>query len=575
MALRRIGQIFVELGFITRDQLQDLLEEQKRNRPGELLGRIAMDKKLVSDDQLAQALGEQMGMHVVSLEDTVVQPDVLDKISEPMANLYRIVPVAFKNNTLTVAMCDPQKLQIIDELRSFLGFDVRGVVCTEREVLKALDRYYARSGENLESLIKGMAEDKDLAAAAAAASGGKSGKHNLSEDLALADSAPVRKLLNMVMLLAIKDRASDIHFEPFEHEFRIRIKADGVLFEMVPPPKHLANALVTRIKVMANLDIAERRLPQDGRIELTVGGHPVDLRVAVCPTMFGESVVIRVLDRSVVNLDLNAVGMDAVIIEEFRKVIRRPNGIVLVTGPTGSGKTTTLYSALAELNDIKEKLITTEDPVEYDMDGIIQVPIDAGIGVTFASALRAILRQDPDRILVGEIRDFETAEIAVQASLTGHMVFSTLHTNDAPATITRLRDMGVQTFLITATVEAVLAQRLVRRVCAHCREEVTPRDEQLQDLGLSLDVLRDKKFYQGRGCEICNNSGYKGRVGLFELMVLNEHLREMIMRKCSADELRDAARGFGMVSLRDSGLRYAYEGVTTIDEVIRETVLEA
>ena len=290
----------------------------------------------------------------------------------------------------------------------------------------------------------------------------------------MADSAPVRKLLNMVLLMAIRDHASDLHFEPFEDEFRIRIKADGVLYEMVPPPRHLAFAITTRIKVMANLDIAERRLPQDGRIELTVGGHPVDMRVSVLPTMFGESVVMRVLDRSVVQLNLNKVGMDAKTLVGFRDVINRPNGIVLVTGPTGSGKTTTLYAALSELNTVEDKIITTEDPVEYDIDGLVQVPIDASIGNTFAQCLRAILRQDPDNILVGEIRDVETAEIAVQASLTGHMVFSTLHTNDAPSTITRLRDMGVPPFLITATVEAVLAQRLVRRICAQCKEEVTP-----------------------------------------------------------------------------------------------------
>ena len=321
-----------------------------------------------------------------------------------------------------------------------------------------------------------MEEDQELAKAAAEV--GDEGPIDLTSAEALADSAPVRKLLNMVLLLAIRDHASDLHFEPFEDEFRIRIKADGVLYEMVPPPRHLAFAITTRIKVMANLDIAERRLPQDGRIELSVGGHPVDLRISVLPTMFGESVVMRVLDRSVVQLDLNKVGMDEPTLQVFRNVIHKPNGIVLVTGPTGSGKTTTLYSALNELNVITDKIITTEDPVEYDLDGIVQIPIDAAIGNTFAHCLRSILRQDPDKILVGEIRDLETAEIAVQASLTGHMVFSTLHTNDAPGTITRLRDMGIPTFLITATVEAILAQRLVRRICTQCREAWTsaPRE---------------------------------------------------------------------------------------------------
>jgi type IV pilus assembly protein PilB len=326
---------------------------------------------------------------------------------------------------------------------------------------------------------------------------------------------------------------------------------------------------------MANLDIAERRMPQDGRIELTLAGMPVDLRVSVLPTMFGESVVMRVLDRSVVSLDIAKVGMDSSTLKLFREVMRKPNGIILVTGPTGSGKTTTLYSALSELNEITDKLITTEDPIEYDIDGIVQVPIDAGIGNTFAACLRAILRQDPDRILVGEIRDLETAEIAIQASLTGHTVFSTLHTNDAPGTITRLRDMGIPPFLITATVEAILAQRLVRRICAGCREITTPTMDVLAELDMTAADVAGKSFYRGRGCESCNSTGYKGRVGLFELMIMNDDLRDMIMRNASTDELREAARGYGMVTLRDAGMKAAHDGLTTLDEVIRETVMDA
>ena len=378
----------------------------------------------------------------------------------------------------------------------------------------------------------------------------------------------------MVLLLAIKDHASDIHFEPFEDEFRIRIKADGVLFEMVPPPRHLAFAITTRIKVMANLNISERRLPQDGRIELTVGGHPVDLRVSVLPTMFGESVVCRVLDRSVVSLDLNNVGMDDLTMSEFREVIEKPNGIVLVTGPTGSGKTTTLYSALSDLNTIEDKLITTEDPVEYDIDGIVQIPINHEIGVTFASALRAILRQDPDKILVGEIRDLETAEIAVQASLTGHMVFSTLHTNDSPSTVTRMKDMGVPTFLITATVEAILAQRLVRRICAECKEETDLTQDMLLDLDLKPEAAKGKKVYQGAGCGSCANTGYKGRIALFELMIMDDELRDMINDNANTDDLRDKAQSKGMRTLRDSGIELMFAGTTTPEEIIRETVVD-
>jgi len=572
MAIRRIGQIFVDLGFIDDDQLELLLEEQRSNRPDMLLGKVAEEMNLVTDDQVAQALAEQLNLQAISLADVVVPPDVLAYVTEPMAQLYRICPISFRDGTLVVAMCDPQKLSIIDELRNFLGYEIRAVVATERDIKTALDRYYAASTDSVENVINQMENDEELAAAAEMI--GKEGPIDLTSVEALADSAPVRKLLNMVLLLAIKDHASDLHFEPFENEFKIRIKADGVLYEMVPPPRHLAFAITTRIKVMANLDIAERRLPQDGRIELTVGGHPVDLRVAVLPTMFGESVVMRVLDRSVVKLDLNAVGMDSHILADFRKVIAKPNGIVLVTGPTGSGKTTTLYSALSELNHIEDKLITTEDPIEYDIDGIVQVPIDHSIGNTFAACLRAILRQDPDRILVGEIRDLETAEIAVQASLTGHMVFSTLHTNDAPSTITRMKDMGVQPFLITATVEAILAQRLVRRVCQRCKEEHRPTPEMLFDVGLTPDAAVGKKFYKGRGCEACNNTGYKGRVGLFELMIMNDDLRDMIVRNASTDELRETAKSYGMITLRDNGLEKCYAGTTTLEEVIRETVVE-
>src|SRR6516165_783185 len=354
----------------------------------------------------------------------------------------------------------------------------------------------------------------------------------------------------------------------------MRYRCDGVLYEMVPPPRHLAMAISSRIKVMANLDIAERRLPQDGRIELNVGGNPVDMRVSVLPTMFGESVVIRVLDRSVVQLDLNKIGMESVILNPYRELIRKPNGIILVTGPTGSGKTTTLYSSLNELNEVTEKIITTEDPVEYDMDGIIQVPINSEIGVTFAAALRSILRQDPDKILVGEIRDLETAQIAVQAALTGHIVFSTLHTNDAPSTITRLRDMGLETFLITATVEAILAQRLVRRICEDCRTEFEPSPEILMELQLRADDVKGKKFFYGKGCDRCNNTGHRGRMGIFELIIMNDELRDMVSAGASTDQLYSAARKQGMTTLRESGLRAIFNGQTTIDEVVHETIVE-
>ncbi len=572
MAPRRIGQILVDLGFLSDEQLEVVLEEQEQ-QPGSLFGRVAEDMQLITDEQLIQGLSEQLGMQTVELSEANLDPAVLGKISETMAQLYRVIPLAFDeaSQQLTLATCDPQNLSIQDELRTFLGYDIRMVIATERDIMQAIERYYDSESESVEKLVAELAGDEELKAAISLL---ENEKFNLTDMEALADSAPVRKLLNMVLLMAIKDQASDIHFEPFEDEFRIRIKAEGVLYEMVPPPRHLAFAITTRVKVMANLDIAERRMPQDGRIELMVGGHPVDLRVSVLPTMFGESVVMRILDRSVVKLSLENVGMTPEALARFRKAIDRPNGIILVTGPTGSGKTTTLYSALTELNDPGEKLITTEDPVEYDIDGIIQIPIDADVGVTFASCLRAILRQDPDTILVGEIRDLETAEIAIQAALTGHLVFSTLHTNDAAATVTRLTDMGIQPFMICATVEAILAQRLVRRLCVKCREEVRVSADLLFELGMERGELEGRKFFRGAGCDVCNNTGYKGRVGLFEMMVLNDTIRDMVMGNASTDEIRAEAQRGGMITLREFGMGLASEGVTSLEEVVRETIEE-
>ncbi|MHC4074619.1 MAG: GspE/PulE family protein, partial [Planctomycetota bacterium] len=373
---------------------------------------------------------------------------------------------------------------------------------------------------------------------------------------------------------AIRDKASDIHFEPFEDEYKMRYRIDGVLYEMVPPPKYIAAALSSRIKVMADLDIAERRLPQDGRISLTVQGNPIDLRVSVLPTMFGESVVLRVLDRSQASFNLAELGLSQRDHETVRKLIRKPNGIIIVTGPTGCGKTTTLYSALDELNDIATKIITTEDPVEYDVDGLVQVQMRPAIGLTFARCLRSILRQDPDIILVGEIRDLETAEIAAQASLTGHVVFTTLHTNDAPSSVARLLDLGVEPFLITATVEGIVAQRLIRRICLKCKTQFEPTEAQLIELQLTPDDIKGKEFYYGRGCSKCNGTGYKGRIGLFEIMVFNDEIRELIMNQGSTGVLRDAAQKNGMILLRENGLAAVYDGITTIDEIVKETMIE-
>ena len=568
---RSFGQILVDLGYIDEEQL-DLLREEQSQRPNELLGQIAISMNMITDDQLAQALAEQFGLQVVAVSDLTIPQEVLAHLTEAMANLYRVIPLSFRNDVLTIATAEPQNISVIDELRNFLGYQIRCVVTTAKEIDVALERYYATDqGDSIESILSDMENDKNLQELVDQAGT----MEDLTSVEALAESAPVRKLLNMVFLLGIKDHASDLHFEPFEDEFKIRIKADGTLYEMVPPPRHLANAITTRIKVLANLDIAEKRLPQDGRIRLMVAGNPVDFRVSVLPTMFGESVVCRILDKSVISLDLNNVGMSQDLIRKFREVIELPNGIILVTGPTGSGKTTTLYAALSELNVITEKLMTTEDPVEYEIDGIVQMPIDAEIGNTFAQCLRSILRQDPDKILVGEIRDRETAQIAVQASLTGHLVFSTLHTNDAPSTITRLKDMGIPEFLITATIQAILAQRLVRRICKECRTEIKPSEEQLAELGLTPADVAGKRFYQGAGCVACNNTGYKGRTAIHEFMIVNEEIRNIILRNGSVAEMRDAACRNGMLTLRDAGMAKVYEGVTTIEEVVRETVLDA
>jgi type IV pilus assembly protein PilB len=567
MAQRRLGQILVDLGYLTEDQLWDVLEEQKQSA-GEIIGQVAIRMGLVTEAQVTEALAEQWGMPVVSLTETNIPSNVLEIVPQTMADIYKIMPVSLKNHVLTVAMADPQNVAALDDLRNFLGYDVRGAVSNLHDVEAAIARHYADKQDSIEEVIDQLKE------AGLDKGDEEEGAFDLASDEEIASAAPVRKLLNMVLLLAIKDQASDIHFEPFEDEFKIRVRADGVLYEMVPPPRHLANAITTRIKVMAELDIAERRLPQDGRIELNVGGNPVDLRVSVLPTMFGESVVLRVLDRTVVQLDLQKIGMDATILRRFRQIIRNPNGIVLVTGPTGSGKTTTLYSALNELNEVSTKVITTEDPIEYEIDGLIQVPVNPDIEVTFANVLRAILRHDPDIILVGEIRDYETAEIAIQSSLTGHLVFSTLHTNDAPSAITRLRDMGVQPFLITATLEAILAQRLVRKICTECRTEFEPSDELLMELQLPIEQARQYSFYYGKGCARCNNSGYKGRTGIYELLEVNDDVRDMITSDASVDDIRNFARTQGMTTLRESGLNLIFDGVTTIDEVVRETVME-
>src|SRR5262245_23247706 len=567
-AVRTLGIIFVDLGFIDDGQLASIEEESRQtDTPVE---RIALDRGLINEDQLLQATAELHGMALVNLDDVKPTPEALKAVPQNMAELYKMLPLKMEADVLTVVMSDPNNLMALDDLRNMLGIrKVEAQLGPVSKIEQALQKAYSTTKEeSIADLIATMATDVDLGY----------GRRETSIDIAsveeMANAAPVRKLVNMVLLMGIKDHASDVHFEPFEDEYKMRYRCDGVLYEMVPPPRHLATAISSRIKVMSNLDIAERRLPQDGRIELNIGGNTVDMRVSVLPTMFGESIVIRILDKGRVGLDLDKIGMPQDILADFRMIIQKPNGITLVTGPTGAGKTTTLYSALSELNVITDKIITTEDPVEYEIDGLLQCQINHEIVLTFANALRAILRQDPDKILVGEIRDLETAQIAVQASLTGHMVFSTLHTNDAPGSITRLRDMGVEPYLITATLEAILAQRLVRRICPVWKTEFEPSRDQLMELNLRPEDVRGRKFYFGEGCDKCNNLGYKGRTGIYEFLVMNDDMRDLISKGASTDQLRNFARSKGVKGLRERGLDALFAGATTIDEVVRETVME-
>ena len=562
-----VGQILKEMKLVTESQIQEAIAIQRQR--GGAVGTILIGLNYVTDQEVLAALGAQAGMEMADLDNLEVTPELLERVSASVATVYQIIPVRFEGGILTVAMADPLNVRILDDLRFLLDCEVRGAVSNEGAVARALERYYAGQQESVEQLLSEL-DDGTLADLA----GTESESIDLESLEEMANIAPVRKLLNLVLLQAIKDKASDIHFEPFEDEFKIRYRIDGVLYEMVSPPRHLSLAITSRIKVMASLDIAERRMPQDGRVELNISGAPVELRISILPTMFGESVVMRVLDRSVVSLQLDKLGFREDERELFHSLLAKPNGIILVTGPTGCGKTTTLYAALNEVNEVGVKIITTEDPVEYDLEGVMQVQIEEEIGVTFARCLRSILRQDPDKILVGEVRDLETARIAVEASLTGHIVFSTVHTNDAPSTITRLVDMGMEPYLITASLEAVVAQRLVRRICPECKEEYIPSDEMLAELNLRPEEVQGKQFCYGRGCDNCNNTGYKSRMGIFELMVVDDEIREVIMDQGSTQMLREVAKRKGMRTLRESGLLAIYDGDTTIEEVVRETAIE-
>jgi type IV pilus assembly protein PilB len=566
---RKLGRILTKQGKVTREQVTEALEFQKSK--GGAIGRILMDLGYIKETELNIALAAQKGYELFNLDGINIPPAAIAAVPAQIAATNKVLPIKFDPATkqLTIVMASQENFQAIDTLQSMMGYRVTAKIGDPEQIEKLLQKHYQTAADSLGDILGELSQDdtlKDLK--------GRGESIDLDSLKEAADSNPVRKLINLVLLQAIKDKASDIHFEPFEEEFKMRYRIDGVLYEMMPPPSHIAAAISSRIKVMANLDIAERRMPQDGRIELNVNNQPIDLRVSVLPTMFGESVVMRVLDRGNVNLDLDKLGMREDDLVGVRQLIHRPNGVVIVTGPTGSGKTTTLYSALRELNDVSSKLITAEDPVEYDIDGINQCQIKPEIELTFARILRAMLRQDPDVILVGEIRDQETAKIAIEAALTGHLVFSTLHTNDAPSSIARLLDLGLEPFLVTASVEGIVAQRLVRRICNSCKTAYTPALEQLMELGLRAEDAEGRVFYYGKGCDACNNTGYKGRQGLYEIMTLDDAMRDMIVQHASTQTLRVEAKKRGMRTLRECGLMAIYDGVTSIEEVVRETIVD-
>lgn len=567
---RKLGRILTKLGKTTRERVHEALAVQKNRKAP--VGQILVELGYCTTKDIDEALAAQSGMAYLDLTGFEIPAEAKDALPAESVQAYQVVPVAFNKTSkrLRIAMKTPDNFRAVDDLRMLMGFNVEAVVGDSGAIDALIKKHYAKA-ESVSEVVGQLASDSKLAALASAKAGASI---DLDAVMEAAEDNKVIKLLNLVLMQAIKDRASDIHFEPFEDEFKMRYRIDGVLYEMTPPPKALGPAITSRVKVMAKLDIAERRLPQDGRIELTLGGAPVDLRISVLPTMHGESVVMRVLDRSNVQLSIERIGMREDDLEVFKRLINKPNGIVVVTGPTGSGKTTTLYAALAALNDIETKILTAEDPVEYDIEGLCQVQVNPEVELTFARALRSFLRQDPDVILVGEVRDLETAEIAIQASLTGHLVLTTLHTNDAPSSIIRLVDLGVEPFLLTATMEGIVAQRLVRTVCPKCKEAFTPSEEQLMELSLTPEIVGNRKIYRGKGCQNCYSSGYRGRTALFEIMGINDDLRDLVMKKASTNVLRNQARKQGMRTLRECGLLSIYDGLTTLDEVIRETIAD-
>jgi len=571
---RKLGRISTKLGKLTREQVHAALEVRTNNPANakKKIGEVMLEMGLVTPQDIAVALAGQRGFRFKQLAGLVIPQETLRAFTSEAANVMRVVPLEIdpQAKTITVAIGSHANFQAVDNLRMnmFAGYEISVVVSPVADIDEIIRREYAKKTDTVD-----LFSEVNRAEAVKNLQGRGDSIDVASLEDAGSDNAVVRLVTNM-LAQAIANGASDIHLEPFEDEFKMRYRIDGVLYEMKTQPKEIAMAIVSRIKILSKLDIAERRLPQDGRIsyQLSADKEPIDLRVAVLPTMYGESVVLRVLDRSAVQLELDRIGLREDELAKMRLIINKPNGIVLVTGPTGSGKTTTLYAALRELNQVDTKILTAEDPVEYDIDGMIQCQVNLEQELTFARLLRSFLRQDPDIILVGEIRDLETAQISIQASLTGHLVFATLHTNDAPSSILRLLDLGVESFLLTATIEAIVAQRLVRRICTKCKEEFVPSEEHLMELSLRTTDIQGRTLYRGRGCENCTKSGYKGRMAIFEIMLMDDELRDLVMQQASTAVLQSESRKRGMRTLRESGLLALFEGQTTIDEIVRETI---
>ncbi len=561
---KQLAEFFIEQRVLEPSQAEDVLSEVELN--GKTVAQAMIDGGFVDEHGFYQTIANGLGTDLIDLTGRDIAPEILRLIPSGLARLHGALPVEMSGTTLRVALVDPFDLHAAEDLRFALGKDIHVVVSPSDQIEDLIKQHYGTDTASMDEVLKQLGQAGELLSV----SGGREGDGEAAVE-AEANATPIIRFVDLILYQAIQDRASDIHFEPFENEFKIRYRVDGALYEMSPPPRHLALPVISRLKVMANMNIAERRLPQDGRIQKHIAGRNVDLRVSTLPTQFGESLVLRVLDRSIVNLDLEALGMPDYIYNFLLEMIERPNGIFIATGPTGSGKTTTLYSCLRKVNTIDSKLLTAEEPVEYDLEGIVQVPVNDAIGLTFARVLRSFLRQDPDRIMVGETRDLETAQIAIQASLTGHLVFTTLHTNDAPGAITRLIDMGVEPFLISSTLEAVLGQRLLRSICRQCRTTYKPSETLLAELGISRQDIGEKQFFYGKGCDACNNTGYRGRKGIYELLRLTDPVRELVNERAPTVTLRQKAVELGMVTLRQDGLRSIFAGDTTIEEVLRYT----